>query len=697
MILKLAQDKNWILIVLFFLIVLYQIQSVAQTPVSINLAHNPNSIAGTMKLASLVQRIVSCGCNDTLTKRSLIDSYRNAAHESGSEEDLLNSHLLLGDFLLDCKGDSRGALVQYTGSAAIAKAHGYKKLAVKIYIGIAQVYQRNSENIKALENYLAALEQSPDVTYTESICGNIGNIYNILGDYTQALANYERAYTIHDHLLLRAASRDQSDTLVLMLLLINIANVNVSLRQHQNAIDNFMHVRKLNVSVKNELFEIYSLEGMGNCLQLMNNFADAISYYNAALEKSKAAYAYGEECNILNNLGNIYLARNDLKVANQYARRALAIAQSPKGLANGLSLTSLPTTYSLLSRLYSKQMRSRLAVIYLRKAIVLYRRANRMDDESEAWRELSFICELTNKPAAALQAHKRYISLRDSVFSQEKAKEITRIELGADFRRHHLSDSLLQARKELIAASELQRQKRDKRFFIAGSILLFTIAAGALYFLIYARRARKRIELLMREMHHRVKNNLQIIGTLLSLQLANVFDSSARKSIEESITRISSIALIHHHLYRVDDLSSIELSGFINELFVQISGVYSTEEQQVTSDFHLPEMQLDIDTALPLGLIINELMTNSFKYAYPAIGNSKMGISLSQIRGNYTLRYYDYGVGLPDSFVVEQAESLGMKLIYSLSNQIGGNFHYDKAENCFVVTFKDTLTRRDTA
>ncbi len=113
-----------------------------------------------------------------------------------------------------------------------------------------------------------------------------------------------------------------------------------------------------------------------------------------------------------------------------------------------------------------------------------------------------------------------------------------------------------------------------------------------------------------------MKNNLQVISTLLDLQLTKIEDDVARKSIEESISSISSIALVHYHLYKADQLTVIEMSHFAKELFEQVSSVYHQREQAVRLICNIPETNLDIDTALPLGLILNELMTNSFKYAF---------------------------------------------------------------------------------
>jgi two-component sensor histidine kinase len=204
-------------------------------------------------------------------------------------------------------------------------------------------------------------------------------------------------------------------------------------------------------------------------------------------------------------------------------------------------------------------------------------------------------------------------------------------------------------------------------------------------------------DVLMKEIHHRVKNNLQVISTLLNLQLSNIKDADAKRTIEEGVSRIGSIALIHHHLYKGENLTAIEIAGFADELFQQIFSVYKKDDQIIKLYNHIPATLLDIDTALPLGLILNELMTNSFKYAYNSVANGSIEIMLDCASGKYTLFYKDTGPGLSENYNYETAGSMGMRLIKNLSKQMGGGFSYRKADNCFVVSFLDANARKTIA
>ncbi len=207
----------------------------------------------------------------------------------------------------------------------------------------------------------------------------------------------------------------------------------------------------------------------------------------------------------------------------------------------------------------------------------------------------------------------------------------------------------------------------------------------------------KEKDLLMKEIHHRVKNNLQVISGLLELQNTGIDDEKAKQAILEGQNRVRSIALIHQNLYQNENMASIEFREFISELYRQVHGLFGKSGMKLETNFDLKETLLDIDTAVPLGLIVNELLTNSFKYAF----NNKPGKIEVKIKsytnGEYCLEYYDNGPGLPAGTDMDKVRSLGLRLINRLSKQLGGKteYAYDNGSK-FSIWFKDTMARRST-
>jgi len=202
-------------------------------------------------------------------------------------------------------------------------------------------------------------------------------------------------------------------------------------------------------------------------------------------------------------------------------------------------------------------------------------------------------------------------------------------------------------------------------------------------------------EILLKEIHHRVKNNLQVISSLLELHSSSIEDETARAALVESQNRIQSISLIHHKLYQNDNLASIELSGYTSELYRQVSGLFKKPFQQVSAEINIEETYVDIDTAVPLGLIINELIINIFKYALSDQKEGKIEIYLSQGKeGCFKLTVQDNGPGMPEGFEISKSRSLGLRLIKRLSKQIGGSVEYIYENGSkFIISFKNSEAR----
>ena len=197
-------------------------------------------------------------------------------------------------------------------------------------------------------------------------------------------------------------------------------------------------------------------------------------------------------------------------------------------------------------------------------------------------------------------------------------------------------------------------------------------------------------EMLMKEIHHRVKNNLMIISSLLSLQSQYIKDEDARGIFKESQNRAKSMALIHERLYRSSDLKSIDFPDYLRSLTRELFDTYLTERGRVWLEMDVDDVMMDVNNAVPLGLIINEMVTNSLKYAFPGDNQGTIRIEFHKKGDEYLLMVSDDGVGIPDDFEVEKSESLGMLLINSLTAQIQGELELKRHPGTtFIIKFKD--------
>ena len=197
---------------------------------------------------------------------------------------------------------------------------------------------------------------------------------------------------------------------------------------------------------------------------------------------------------------------------------------------------------------------------------------------------------------------------------------------------------------------------------------------------------------LLKEIHHRVKNNLQTVSSLLSLQSRSIEEPRIKTLIKSSQNRVISMAMVHEMLYMRHDLSKIEYKSYVEELSDYLIRSFKGTENNITLNIKIPDIKLGIDTAIPLGLLINEVITNALKYGIKDNDHGEVHIELVQSNGkDYILYIGDNGEGFPDGISHKNTKSLGLKLIHNLSRQLKGSINRDSSKKGtnYVVKFSD--------
>ena len=197
-------------------------------------------------------------------------------------------------------------------------------------------------------------------------------------------------------------------------------------------------------------------------------------------------------------------------------------------------------------------------------------------------------------------------------------------------------------------------------------------------------------EVMLQEIHHRVKNNLQVICSLLNLQSRYLKDKKTLKAFKETQNRVKSMALVHEHLYQSTNLSEIVLSDYVKQLTANLLRTYAINSD-IKYHLDIEDFNLDLDTAVPCGLIINELITNAIKYAFDSVENSEISIkAVADESKRLVLTISDNGIGLDSNYELETSKSLGLRLVKSLTEQLQGKHEIITGENLgtkFEFTF----------
>ena len=244
-----------------------------------------------------------------------------------------------------------------------------------------------------------------------------------------------------------------------------------------------------------------------------------------------------------------------------------------------------------------------------------------------------------------------------------------------------------------IAKNEMQA--KDERINLVFISLIFTLLgfAGLVYAYLKSIKNQRLIaeqkhiienslvekDSLLKEIHHRVKNNLQMVSSLLSLQTKNTRSKAAIEALEEGKTRVKAMALIHQKLYQNDDLSVIEMQGYIESLINSVQSVFKKGGHNINITIDAEGVELDIDRAIPFGLILNELVSNSFKYAFPEDDeDGKIYIHIRKNGEHGFFEYTDNGIGLPEDSAERADSSMGIRLMNRLVNQLQSTLNIDK-------------------
>jgi PAS domain S-box-containing protein len=194
-------------------------------------------------------------------------------------------------------------------------------------------------------------------------------------------------------------------------------------------------------------------------------------------------------------------------------------------------------------------------------------------------------------------------------------------------------------------------------------------------------------EMLLKEVYHRVKNNLQVVSSLINLQAGNVNNQETADLLKQSADRIKAMALLHEKLYLSKDLARTDFNEYIRSLADHLLFGYGTYSDKFKLSMKIDNVFLDVDTAIPCGLIVNELLSNAIKHAFPKDRCGEIGITFTQEQGEYILIISDNGIGLPSNIDFKQSNSLGLQLVETLTNQLMGRMSLDR-ENGSTFTLQ---------
>ena len=537
------------------------------------------------------------------------------------------------------------------------------------YIGMGNYYKGNYTT--ALDNNLLALRIFKNINDSLGIANSfdkIGMCYLQQGYFPKALTEYGKALNIYELL------NNKQKTALIYDRIAVLYSIQGNFEESETYDLKALEIYK-ELNVPRLLSNSYI--NLGILMLRQDKYKEGISYLKkATLINKQEKNLYGL-ANVYNNLGVAYQKTNRLDSSYFYYKSAM---QTYLDLGSKGNLTK---AYTNLASLFIDKKEYPKSIDYAKRSIKLSEEIGSASRKRLAYMLISKAYEGNGQIAKAFKAYKIYNQLNDSIFNIEKAKAIQSIETKYQTERKNQEIKILNTKNEQ-QETEISAKKQELSLWIGISVLAFIFASVSVYFFLNKKKISDKLaqknkliektlsekDVLLREIHHRVKNNLQIISSLLNMQSRFLDDKKSKSVLAESQNRIKSMSLIHQKLYQEENLTGIETTSYFTELIDSLSLSYGINKTKVKMKIDIENLSLDVDTAIPLGLILNEIISNAFKYGVdPETGVFKF--SFKKISDTeLLLKVKDNGAGIPEDFNIRKSKSYGMKLIQSLSKKL---------------------------
>lgn len=386
--------------------------------------------------------------------------------------------------------------------------------------------------------------------------------------------------------------------------------------------------------------------------------------------------------------GNLIAAQSNINLAKKYL---------PKVESFGIRISYFTT----LGKVQTALGEYKSAQINLDEALKIAESAGADQHRLSVYGALKDLADKQDLVSQSLFEINRYYKLKDSLFS------IQQTNLALDYEARYNRKEQEKSIAELNMINDVQGLKlksQQKQFFWFALLLAGLIALLYMAYISYNRRKKneeilsqknKEIskaldsnELLLKEIHHRVKNNLQVVSSILSLQSRQIEDEGAKKVIKAGQDRIRSMALIHQNLHQSKDLLGVNTKSYLEELIFGLSRTYNIENDKIRVDVNVEDLKLDIDRIIPLGLIANELISNAMKYAFSEGESGSINVQLKNQESHISFSVRDNGKGMPKDFEINQSKSLGFRIVSAFTKKLKGEVSFPLIEKGTLVLIK---------
>lgn len=594
------------------------------------------------------------------------------------------------------------AIAVFQEATDIAKERKLKKEQSNAQFGLGYAYMSNSDFKMAILHFdsVVVRNERDGTGYSQADCLNFSGLCNfyirkldIASEKALAAIRYRRevgdtTYIHNPYMVYALVQYQQGEYKVAKEYFKKVAH-------NARAVDDFRRVR---LAYENLAFTL-----------LEQDSADAaIENMTRAWEMSKQMkYDWGT-VRYYNMVADVEIDRGNFQKGHDLIKRSIGFIKpsvAPQSKAD-IYLNLVWVKIRLADSVYSEN-RARRAALFsealplAEKSWKLASEVNSANVMLDAGEALATLYSNLNRYREAFEFSQKAKAISEDINDKARTEAIAKMTTEYETELVEAQNASLKDSQKAQAA-ELKQQYYLNYGMVIGLALILLVAIVIYRSRLKLQRAKVEIEkslsereLLLKEIHHRVKNNLQVISSLLELQSFGIEDEKTLSTFMEGQNRVKAMALIHQKLYQNEDLGEIDFAEYAGQLSRDLANIYPIAGKVSTSIHADSQVKFDIDTAVPLGLILNELISNSYKYAFEGKEMGELQVSIaSKGEGKHQLMVEDNGKGLSEGFDLERAKSLGLRLVNRLTEQLYGTVEYYGDHGAkFVINFEESIRR----
>ncbi len=516
---------------------------------------------------------------------------------------------------------------------------------------------------------------------------NIGNVYNRQGESVKALDLFYKGLRFCESAS-SAVLRDQAS--------LHSAIAYTLLQEGKKDKAEEHYLQALFYSKKSGIPESMASTylDIGNFNARNGDFTKALANYERASSIMERIGDKSGLAGVSNSMGNVLLQNNRFEGSREKYSKTIRLREEmgdAYGIANG---------YNNMGTSYAWEGQHQKALEEFEKGLAIADESGFQSLQAMFWENKSYSYEGLGNYKEAFLAYYHFDSISNIMLNEANARQVNELQVQYDTEKKQRQIESLQ-QKEALQDVLAQKRETQMKALIAGLLLLMGLGVALVFAYRQKQKANallneqkllvekreKEKELLLRELNHRVKNNLQVIASMLSLQSFQLEDKKAVEAVKEGQSRVEAMFLIHERLYRDEQVTHIDMEHYIQQLLSSISYSFGFTEKDVELKTDVKLKPLEVDTAIPLGLIINELITNAFKHAFKDVKEPQLTISLNEKDEQLKLTILDNGPGLSAGGKQKNELSFGMEMIRSLLKQLRGELKTSsQSGSCFEIT-----------